>query len=424
MTQSVNTDSIDRQRYRHPTVVNSLKLGDDNITHHRCLLERIATIVWATDRVGEAQGEHVDWAAFTGQTTAQMQADGWLEAVHPADRAATVNAWVVAVEQATPFQVQYQLRHHSGAYRWMDVQGVPVLNPDGSIAQWVGCHIDITDLKLAELVTTTQAQELTQLQLAITQMTELLDRRERELDQVIYTLAHDLHAPLRAIANLSQWIEEDITGQVSAQNQQQLQLLRNRVNLIQAMIDGLLAHSRIGRREVRTETVVVAELVAEVIEDLAPPPNFAIAIAVDLPTLQTKRGSLAQVFSQLIGNAIHHHPALGATPTEAVDGLLPTRVDGNIQISGQLRPDSYEFAVTDDGCGIASEHHESIFGIFKTLATKTVGVASPVEHRPGMGLPIVKKIVESEGGQVRVSSTVGEGSTFHFTWSGSTSVKG
>jgi PAS domain S-box-containing protein len=416
MTQIVNTDSIDRQRYLRPNVVNSLTFGDDRVTHYRCLLERIATIVWVADRSGEAQGEQADWTAFTGQTGEQMLAGGWLAAVHPTDRAATASAWATAIAQSTLYQVQYQLRHHSGNYRWMDVHGVPVFHPDGSIAEWFGYHIDITECKLAQLATSVQSRELTQLHLLLTQMTAVVDRRGRELDQFIYTIAHDLHAPLRAIANLSQWIEDDITGQVSAQNQQQLQLLRRRANLLQAMIDGLLAYSRVGRREARTETVVVAELVAEIVDSLAPPANFTIAIAADLPTIETKRGSLEQVFTHLIGNAIHHHHALGAQPTEAGSGLMLTDIDANIQITGRPHSDSYEFTVTDDGPGIAPEYHESIFGIFKTLVTNT--------DRPGMGLALVKKIVETEGGQIGIVSTVGEGTTFHFTWSAGSSANG
>lgn len=409
MTQIVNIDSIDRHRYLRPNVANSLTLGDDSVARYRCLLERIATIVWVTDRSGEAQGDLLDWTTFTGQTGDQVLAGGWLDAVHPEDRAATASAWALALAQATLYQVQYQLRHHSGEYRWMDVLGVPVFHPDGSLAEWFGCHIDITERKLAQLAASVQAQELTQLHLLLTQMTAVVDRRGRELDQFIYTIAHDLHAPLRAIANLSQWIEDDITGQVSAQNQQQLQLLRSRANRVQAMIDGLLAYSRIGRREARTETVVVAELVADVVDSLAPPANFTIAIASELPTIQTKRGSLEQVFAQLIGNAIQHHQALGASGTEVGSRSRSTDIAANIQITGQVHPDSYEFAVTDDGPGIAPEHHESIFGIFKTLAANT--------DRPGMGLALVKKIVETEGGQIGLLSTVGEGTTFHFTWS-------
>ena len=415
MTKIVNTDSIDRHRYLRPNVVNSLIMGDDRLTHYRCLLERIATIVWVADRSGEAQGDLLDWTNFTGQTGDQAMAGGWLDAVHPEHRAATASAWAAAIAQATLYQVEYQLRHHSGEYRWMDVQGVPVFHPDGSLAEWFGCHIDITERKLAPLAASVQAQELTQLHLLLTQMTELVDRRGRELDQFIYTIAHDLHAPLRAIANLSQWIEEDITGQVSIQNQQQLQLLRSRANRVQAMIDGLLAHSRIGRREARTETVVVAQLVADVVDSLAPPANFTIEIATDLPTIQTKRGSLEQVFTHLIGNAIQHHQALGSTGTEAGGGSR-TAIDANIQITGQAHPDSYEFAVTDDGPGIAPEYHESIFGIFKTLAANT--------DRPGMGLAIVKKIVETEGGKIGLLSTVGEGTTFHFTWLAGASANG
>jgi PAS domain S-box-containing protein len=221
-----------------------------------------------------------------------------------------------------------------------------------------------------------------------------LEQRNRELDSFVHIVSHDLKAPLRAVANLSQWIEDDLAGVMSADTQQQMELLRNRVRRMGATIDGLLEYARIGRSEDSIEPVAVSELIAETIEMLTPPPTFTIGIAQNLPTLYTKRMLLSQVFANLLGNAIKHHD----------------RVDGLIHLGIAERPEFYEFAIADDGPGIAPEHQERVFRIFQAVNPQKRNDST------GIGLAIVKKIIEAEGGTIRLESQIGIGTTFYFTW--------
>jgi PAS domain S-box-containing protein len=221
-----------------------------------------------------------------------------------------------------------------------------------------------------------------------------LEARNRELDSFVHIVSHDLKAPLRAAANLSKWIEEDLEGSLATATQAQMNLLRGRLERMSATIDGLLEYARIGRTEDSIEPVAVAELLVETIDTLAPPPTFTIAIAKNLPTLYTKRLLLGQVFINLIGNAIKHHD----------------RDDGTIHMGIAERNEFYEFAIADDGPGIAPKDRERIFNIFQAI--------NP-QNRPdstGIGLAIVKKIVEAEGGTIRLESQPGRGTTFYFTW--------
>ena len=252
---------------------------------------------------------------------------------------------------------------------------------------------DISQFEEVQAKLQARADELIRLTTVLAQTNSTLQDRNKELEQFAYVASHDLKAPLRAIANLSTWIEEDLEGMLPAENQYQMKLLRGRVNRMEDLINGLLEYSRIGRSQVPIERVDVNNLLAEVIESLAPS-TFAIELQPNLPVFRTHKPPLRQVFYNLISNAIKHH----------------NRSDGHIHISCQEHDDFYEFAVIDDGVGIASDYHDKIFVIFQTLE------ARDTKESTGIGLAIVRKIVEGEGGKIWVESVEGEGATFFFTW--------
>lgn len=253
---------------------------------------------------------------------------------------------------------------------------------------------DITQFLETEAKLKARADELDRLTQDLAETNEMLEDRNRELEQFAYVASHDLKAPLRAIANLSEWIEEDLSGQLPPENQQQLHLLRGRVHRMEALINGLLEYSRVGRVESPVERVSLSVLLDEVIDSIDPPDTFTITIPPDLPTLITKRLPLRQVFANLISNAVKHHD----------------RTDGQVRIGVRDLGDRYEFSVADDGPGIAPEYHRKIFMIFQTLQ------ARDVKESTGVGLSIVKRIVETEGGTIRLDSEEGAGTTFYFTW--------
>lgn len=261
-------------------------------------------------------------------------------------------------------------------------------------SQWLMIVRDITDLKQSEAKLQARADEMVRLNLLLAATNANLQERNSELDQFAYVTSHDLKAPLRAIANLSEWLEEDLKTDLPPENQHQLRLLRGRVHRMEALINGLLQYSRIGRVDLPVETINVKQLLDEVLESLNPPAEFRIDIAPGMPILHTKRLLLSQVFANLIGNAINHHP----------------HKNGHIKVDAQDEGDRYRFGVADDGAGIAPEFQNKIFTIFQTLEPRDT-----VENT-GIGLAIVKKIVESGGGSIRVISQVGEGARFEFTW--------
>jgi len=300
----------------------------------------------------------------------------------------TGNHALARIQPGQPYQVLG--RRRDGSHFPLEISLSEIQFEDRRIA----IIRDITQFLETEAKLKARADELDRLTRDLAETNEMLEDRNRELEQFAYVASHDLKAPLRAIANLSEWIEEDLAGQLPPENQQQLHLLRGRVHRMEALINGLLEYSRVGRVESPVERVSLSVLLDEVIDSIDPPDTFTITIPPDLPTLITKRLPLRQVFANLIGNAVKHHD----------------RPDGQVRIGMKDLGDRYEFWVADDGPGIAPEYHRKIFMIFQTLQ------ARDVKESTGVGLSIVKRIVETEGGTIRVDSEEGAGSTFYFTW--------
>jgi light-regulated signal transduction histidine kinase (bacteriophytochrome) len=221
-----------------------------------------------------------------------------------------------------------------------------------------------------------------------------LARKNADLNQFAYIVSHDLKAPLRGIENVMAWIKEDIGDKLDPQLVQYHALIEGRVKRMENLINGILEFSRIGRTKKPVEKVNVRELVDEVIDTLAPPKTFHFEISGNLPTLVTERIYLEQVFTNLISNAIKYH----------------NRLDGHIDIGISEDNKFYTFYVRDDGPGIEPEYHERIFVMFQTLQERDAFEST------GVGLTIVKKIMEEKGGTVWVESEPGKGSTFYFTW--------
>jgi signal transduction histidine kinase/CheY-like chemotaxis protein len=236
--------------------------------------------------------------------------------------------------------------------------------------------------------------EIEQTNLRLSLATNLLEKRNQELDEFACIASHDLQAPLRGISNLADWLAKDLGDKLPAENQQQIDLIQSRILQMNTLINGLLQYARVGRERVDAITVDVGRIVAEVVETIDPPLEFHIKFCEHLPTLRTQVLLLKQVFANLIGNAIKYHD----------------RPDGTVEILAAERGHFWQFTVVDNGPGIAPEHHNRIFGIFQTLMVRDRDRGS------GVGLAIVKKIVESQGGLIWVDSDLGRGCAFSFTW--------
>ena len=260
-----------------------------------------------------------------------------------------------------------------GTPKWWEVLVTPMFDDENQIREILSVSRDITEHKVAQ---------------------QTLQKHNQELEQFTYIVSHDLKAPLRGISSLSEMIIEDLAEQIPADNKLQLNLLQQRVLRMNALIDGLLKYSRVGKQEILSESVNMEELLQEVIDSLAPPKGFKINYPRPLPALVTKKLLLNQILANLIGNAIKHHH------------LDRGQIDLTMEDCGQ----HYQFAIADDGPGIPEEHRDRIFKIFQTLKNNTSTTNT------GIGLALIRKIVDGEGGEFWLDSQTEKGAKFCFTW--------
>ncbi|HMT29698.1 MAG TPA: ATP-binding protein [Bacteroidia bacterium] len=275
---------------------------------------------------------------------------------------------------------ELELKHKDGKTFWSQISVTPILNADGDIIEYVTLQDDITERKNAEN--------------KIRDYLKDLEKTNKELDEFAYVVSHDLKAPLHAISNLTGWIEEDMKGKFSDETNSNFNIIKSRVARMEDLINGLLEFARANHKKGEKSSVDLNEFIHEIIEFCAIPENCSIAITNQLPVLYGDKIKFQQIFANLIGNAIKYND----------------KTEINIIISAEEKENEWLISVKDNGPGIDSRFHEKVFVIFQTLNPRDT-----VEST-GVGLAIVKKIIEEEGGEIWVESEAGKGADFRFTW--------
>ena len=229
--------------------------------------------------------------------------------------------------------------------------------------------------------------------------TARLQEVNQELNDFAYVVSHDLKAPLRGITQLAGWLAEDYGDALDTDGQEMVNLLISRTKRMHGLIEGILQYSRVGRVKEKKKNVNLNLLVQEVIKMLAPPEHIQVAVKDELPTVVEERTRLRQVFQNLVDNGI-----------KFID-----QPKGWVSVDYADEGDHWLFSVSDNGPGIKEKYHNKIFQMFQTLAPRDKAAGATEVESTGVGLALVKKIVDTWGGRVWVESTVGEGSTFYFT---------
>lgn len=237
------------------------------------------------------------------------------------------------------------------------------------------------------------AGELRRIEKERLRVIEDLDFANRELKDFAYIVSHDLKAPLRAIGSLASWLYEDYGDKLGDEGKDQLDLLSGRVKRMNALIDGILSYSRAGKIDEDKSEVDLNDTLREIIETIVPPEGINVSLTNKLPRINCEKTRIFQVFQNLVSNGIKYMD----------------KPDGEIKIGYSEDKENMVFSVADNGPGIEEKYFEKIFTIFQTLNPR-----DDVEGT-GVGLSLVKKMVEMYDGKVWIESEPGNGSIFYFS---------
>ncbi len=228
----------------------------------------------------------------------------------------------------------------------------------------------------------------------LAQVSAELVRSNRELQQVAYGASHDLKTPWRGIAAICDWLEEDLEDVLTDEARKHFAQLRHRVRRLGNLVDGILAFARVGHVRAQREDVDIRELIEGIVEMQPLLPGAVLVVQPDMPVARVQRELIERVFANLISNAFKY----------------ARRSDPRVEVGCKTSDDALEFWVSDNGPGIEKQYHERIWNLFQRLESQ-----DEVEGT-GVGLALVKKIVEGQGGRAWVESELGQGATFHFVW--------
>jgi PAS domain S-box-containing protein len=380
----------------------------------RQLADAMPQIVWAARPDGYLDYYNRKWYELTGAAQGETGDQSWLPILHPDDRQKCLDIWYKAVRTGEPYEIEYRFKFPAtGEYRWHLGRALPVRDPEGRVVRWFGTCTDIDDRKRAEAalkaLTATlemriaertadarlRAGEAEQALEALARANAELTRSNAELEQFAYVASHDLQEPLRMVGSYVQLLSERYKGRLDERADKYIGYAVDGATRMQALVQDLLAYSRVGRKGATFTVVDTRAVVDRAVTDLrlAIDQSGAVVSRDDLPPVRGDERQLAQLFQNLIGNAV-----------KFCKGRAP-----RVHVGAAARGDEWLFAVRDNGIGVAPEHGERIFAIFQRLHTRAEYPGT------GIGLAICRKVVESHGGRIWVESRSGEGSAFYFT---------
>lgn len=282
-------------------------------------------------------------------------------------------------KSSDPCVKEKQLSLADGTEAWEEIYTYPIINKKGVVTHVIEYTRDVTERKLAE-----RRQQ---------QLLSEIGHINHELKDFAYIVSHDLKAPLRSIGSLANWISTDYADKFDADGKEQMGLITLRVKRMHALIDGVLQYSRVGRIKEEKVEIDLKGLLKEVIDLLAPPEHIQVTVENKLPVILSERTRIRQIFQNLISNAIKYMD----------------KHQGRIKVGCADDNGYWRFSVSDNGPGIEERYFHKIFQLFQTL--KQIDESEST----GIGLTIVKKIIDTYGGKIWLESKPGYGATFFFT---------
>lgn len=353
------------------------------------------------------------WEDLTGRSVTDLMNLGWVDLVHPDDREPFLNTYMAALSRQESFSGEFRILDKHGVYRWLWVKCPARFRPGlsgekGTFAGYISSAIDITERKQAQQqleASESQYRQLaTDLEERVRLRTRDLERSNLDLMQFASVASHDLKEPLRKVQTFGTRLQELLADRL---NEEETDLFRRMVNAtirMQALITDVLRLSKFSDPTIRFESVNLNTVVDQIRDDLELPirEQGADLIVGHLPTVEAVAGQMHQLLLNLISNALKFQA--DKTPQICLE-LVPI-TDEVIRQLGLPSPNYVVIAISDNGIGFDPKYKDRIFGMFQRLHGKHQYAGT------GIGLTIVKKIVENHGGAIDVQSEPGQGTTF------------
>lgn len=360
----------------------------------RRILEGIPQIAWTSTPEGVNTYLNRRWFDYTGQGWPAPADRPVTRLIHPDDHAAATAQLRHCLDTGEPLDAEFRIRNAAGYYRWMLGRALPSRDAQGVIIQWIGTFTDIHEQKLA-------LERVAQAQAELRANNEQLTRVNADLDNFVYTASHDLKGPITNLEGLVQALAAELPAAAWAGDQVPpiLAMMQDSVDRFKRTIESLSAIIEVQKEPARAPAAPadVAAVAAGVRLDLAPQLEAAGGrLEVDAsgcPPVPLAEKNLRSVVYNLLSNAIKYR-----APERPLRVRLTCRA-----VAGEI-----VLAVQDNGLGLNVADEDRLFAMFQRLHNHVEG--------SGIGLYMVKKLVENAGGRVAVQSEVGVGSTFtvHF----------
>jgi PAS domain S-box-containing protein len=338
------------------------------------------------------------WKAMLGYAEGEIGDtwEEWASRLHPDDREICIASVDSHLSGASAgIRMEHRLRTKDGDYRWILSQGKAMAWAAGGRAlRVIGTHTDITQRKRAEAEILRLNAVLEQ---RVAERTAQLEASNRDLESFSYTVSHDLRAPLRAINGFTSLLAESEAGRLTPDGRALLDRVVSNTRKMSQLIDDILEYSRVGRAQLTPVVIDLGRLVDEVVAELQPAfPDAQVHVGA-MPPATADPAMMRQVFANLIGNALKFSAKAAAPRLEI----------GSREVDGAT-----EYFVQDNGAGFDMRYADKLFGMFQRMHGTTEFAGT------GVGLAIVKRLVERHGGSIMAEAAPGQGATFRFTLGG------
>ena len=369
----------------------------------RLLANSMAQQVWTADTQGNLNYFNQSVFDFSGLTLEQIIKDGWLQIVHPEDREENIQQWIKAISTGKDFLFEHRFRRYDGEYRWQLSRAIPQKDEHGNIQMWVGTSTDIQNQKIFANELERQVQERTK---ELAQNNIELEKTNKELEAFTYISSHDLQEPLRKIQTFATRLLDKEYNNLSENGKDHFRRMHNAAERMQTLINDLLAYSRTNTFERKYEKINLNKMIEEVKEDMQEEllQKNATLEAAQLCEINIIPFQFRQLLHNLISNSLKF-----SNPNRAPHLKIKNKIGKGIEFKNNKLLDSTTYchiSVSDNGIGFEQHFSEKIFELFQRLHGKNE------YNGTGIGLAIVKKIVENHNGIITAKGQLNKGATF------------